>query len=454
MADILLGQSAADTYFTNAYSGYRLKDYSTCAVTDSITLKLEPIGPAICPKCGQSCYKFHSMSERQVRCAPRDGFQRTTIVFPLRRVRCACGSKANECISWLVPHSRITNKLAAVVQADLRAAATCSSVAGKYHIDWTVAKRLDKEQLQLCFSDTDLSQTKHLIMDEFSVSKGHRYATVVMDADTHQVIFVCKGKSGKEVKVFFEMLREKGYAGNIRSVAMDMNACFPSLVREYLPNAVVLYDGFHVLQMFTRDVLVAAKKLCQERVLESLCGKALNAARRLLASAQWVLVKPQDSLDERELDKLQKLREHNQLLNDLYPLADMIRNLWKCKNKQEAARLLENLRRLCLAIANAHNFEPARTFAKMLKRRVSGIIEVGRFGFSSCPLEGANNKIKVLKRIAYGFRDFEYFRLKIHSILPGKTKNLYNSLTSSFAVLNDSIIKCCFHVRCFHAHSR
>ena len=45
-------------------------------------------------------------------------------------------------------------------------------------------------------------------------------------------------------------------------------------------------------------------------------------------------VKPQDALDERESEKLQQLREHNQLLNDLYPLADMIRNLWKCKNKQ------------------------------------------------------------------------------------------------------------------------
>ena len=137
------------------------------------------------------------------------------------------------------------------------------------------------------------------------------------------------------------------------------------------------------------------------------------------------------------------------MINDLYPLADMIRNLFKCKNKQEAARLLENLRRLCLDIANAHNFEPARSFAKMLKRRAAGIIEVGRFGFSSCPLEGANNKIKVLKRTAYGFRDFEYFRLKIHSILPGKMISFYNSLTSSYAVIKVSIIKCCFH-----AHSR
>ena len=116
--------------------------------------------------------------------------------------------------------------------------------------------------------------------------------------------------------------------------------------------------------MFTRDVLVAAKKLCQERVLESLCGRALNAARRLLASAQWVLVKPQDALDERESEKLQQLREHNQLLNDLYPVADMIRNIWKCKNNQKAARLRENLRRLCLAVANAHKSGPTRTFAK------------------------------------------------------------------------------------------
>ena len=65
-----------------------------------------------------------------------------------------------------------------------------------------------------------------------------------------------------------------------------------------------------------------------------------------------------------KFDKLQKLREHNQLLNDLYPVADMIRNIWKCKNNQKAARLRENLRRLCLAVANAHKSGPTRTFAK------------------------------------------------------------------------------------------
>ncbi len=450
MADILLGSSAADRYFLEAYPGYRLVDFSTCAITDSITLRLEPEGPAVCPKCGQRCYKFHASSLKTVRCAPRDGFQRTFVEFPLRRVRCACGCKGNEVVPWIVAHSRLTNKFAAVIQMDLRGGATCSATAAKFQIDWTTAKRLDKEQLQFCFSEIDLSNTRHLIMDEFAIHKGHNYATAIMDADTHQVIYVCKGKSGKEVKGFFEMLEAKGLAKNIRSVATDMNACFPSLVRQYLPNAVVLYDGFHVLQMFTRDVLQAAKKVCLDKALATLTGAALNAAKRLLSSSQWVLVKPSDSLDQGQHDKLLKLRQDNQLLNDLYPLADMIRNLWKCKNKQEAARLLEQLRQLCQSIANAHNFEPARDFAKMLKRRADGIVEVGRFGFSSCPLEGANNKIKVLKRTAYGFRDFEYFRLKIYSILPGKSfpgkpKSIYQTLTSSYAVLKDSLIKCCFH---------
>lgn len=91
-----------------------------------------------------------------------------------------------------------------------------------------------------------------------------------MDAETHRALWVCKGKAGADVKAFFELLKEKKLADKIRSVSMDMNACFPSLVRQYCPNATVLYDLFHVLQMFTRNVLVPAKKHCQDAVLKRL----------------------------------------------------------------------------------------------------------------------------------------------------------------------------------------
>lgn len=440
-------RSVADAYFHDAYPGYRLVDYRGNSGNETLYLQLQPTGLAVCPHCGNTC-KAHATLERRLRCAPRDGFSRVFIDMPIRRVRCEqCGCRAMEAIPWVEKLSRLTNKLVAAVQSTLRGGATISAVAKQFHLDWSTVKRLDKTQLQNVLRDADLHGVTHLIMDEFSIQKGHKYATSIMDADTHRIIWIGKGKRGVDVKPFFEMLQQKGYANQIESVAMDMNACFPSLVREYLPRATVVYDSFHCLQMLTRDVLVKAKIHCQQQAEKRYAqdNNALRQAKALLTSSQWVLVKPLDRLEADDQQKLVELRANNQLLADLYPIADMLRAIWKEKDKNEAARLLGALHHLGLAIARAHQFTPIRSFVQTLKRRMDGIIQAGKFGYSSCPLEGAHNKIKVLKRTAYGFRDFEYFKLKIMSILSGKRFNPWLSLTPACAVTKTGIRKCCFH---------
>lgn len=460
-------RSVADELFRQSYPGYRLCNYAGSVASESLHLSLSPIVDPVCPNCGKHCSKKHGTLQRIVRCAPRDGFAHVFLHLPVRRVRCQCGCRRMEQISWMDAHARISHKLTALVQADLRDGDSNSTVAKRYGIDWSTVKRLDKLQLQHCFADIDMRGVKHLIMDEFSIQKGHRYATVVMDADTHRAIWVCKGKSGNDVKVFFQYLQDQGLAHQIESVSMDMNACFPGLVRQYLPKARIIYDLFHVLQMFTRDVLVTAKKYCQDKINAQLieldrshlkCDGSTDDAqqrkllkcnlkqrRATLTSAQWVLIKPREMLEQDDIEKLQNLRQNNQLLADLYPIADLLRNAWKQKSAESTAQLIHDTQQLLLTIARVHLFEPARTFAKMLKRRIDGILFAGHFGYSSCPLEGANNAIKVVKRVAYGFRDFEYFKLKIYARLPGIRRNPYKFLSRSLAVTNFGLRRCCFH---------
>ena len=89
----------------------------------------------------------------------------------------------------------------------------------------------------------------------------------------------------------------------------------------------------------------------------------------------------------------------------------------------------------------------------MLLRRLDGIINCGRYGYGSGsgsgPLEGSNNAIKVLKRTAYGFLDFDYFRLKILARLPergyARSTLLYGRLNRSLAVTKAGLFECCFH---------
>lgn len=463
-------RTAGDRYFLDCYPGFRLSNYTADVNNETLTIELEPTGLCVCPKCGALC-KSHGSVLRVVRDAPKDGYPNVFLRFYARQVHCPCGCRRMEVIPWLDQHSRVTNRLIACVQADLREGCTVKAVAKRYGLDWSTVRLLDKRQLDYCFSTIELQGVKHLIMDEFAICRGQNYATIIMDAETHRAIWVGRGRGGKDVRPFFELLKEQGLADKILSVSMDMNACFPSIVKEYCPNAVVLYDLFHVLQLFTREVLVPAKQRCQKDVIARLAAldtpkgtteplppeqlqrnaelrAQLKAEKSLYTSAQWVLVRSFDDLENNDYEKLDKLRKTNQLLADLYPIADMLRNLWREKNRCEAIELIERIRAICLAVARTHKFEPARTFAKMLKRRFDGIIHCGRFGYGSGPLEGANNAIKVLKRDGYGYRDFEYFKKKVLARLPGKTPTRSNirfgMLRRTVAVTKAGVLGCCF----------
>ena len=166
-------------------------------------------------------------------------------------------------------------------------------------------------------------------------------------------------------------------------------------------------------------------------------------------SCRITLVRSFNDLDNDDTEKLQKLRDNNQLLADLYPIADLLRNLWTEKNRCEALQQIRHMMGLCWAIARTHGFKPAHDFGDMLLRRLDGIINCGRYGYGSGPLEGSNNAIKVLKRTAYGFLDFDYFRLKILARLPGRgyarSTLLYGRLNRSLAVTKAGLFECCFH---------
>ena len=93
-----------------------------------------------------------------------------------------------------------------------------------------------------------------LVMDEFALYKGHRYASVVLDADTRRVLWIGEGRSRAAVRPFFETLGPEGCA-RIQAVAMDMNTAFDLEVRRHCKQARIIYDLFHVVAKYGREVI-------------------------------------------------------------------------------------------------------------------------------------------------------------------------------------------------------
>ena len=438
-ASALKDELKSVSIFDYKYPGFRVSEIRSTG--HRVYLHLEHTQLPKCPECGQACSRVHSRQTRTVRDYPLFSETELFVKFSARRVRCECGCRKTELFSWVESRARLTNELISWIQALLRLQMPLSDVANFVGVSWDTVKIYDKLQLKNFFDQIELSHARNLAIDEFSLHKGHRYATVVMDVENRQVLWICKGKTRKAIQPFFELLRQKGCINNIRSISCDMNAAYARLFKEEIPDVTIVYDLFHVMKNFT-EVLKEARKRCASALGTGKEPREFNSESiKDLRKAEWILVKRQDDLSVSRKQLLDRLLEDNALLAALAPIAQAIRDIWSCKFPNMACELLTKTRLLLMETAKRFEFAPAKSFAAMLLRRMEGIVYAGQLGFSTNRLEGANNKIKTLRRTSYGFRDIEYFFLKIKAALPGIKRNPWMDMKRGTAVLKSGLWK-------------
>ena len=423
------------------------------------TVELEPREFGMtCPHCGAKCTKLHSHQIREAKEYPFFADGATVLRIHIRRYRCShCGHTCTDRPSFIEPKAKVTNNLILYVQRLMRTlSSNIKDVSRFTGLSYPTIKKINKMQLEYCYGNISFQGVKHIAIDEFSVFKNRKFATVIIDNDTCKVLWVGLGKSQAAVQPFFDLLKEKGVAENIQSVACDQNAAYPSMIHNNLPRAVIIYDLFHVLANWRRDVLAEAKKFVQEQTIRRIkdeyaqrdtnpipLSEVLRKVKKELSGTDWAMIARLEHLNENKRKQQEKLLDtvvkDNALLAALAPLSEALRNLWKDKTREGALQKLGTIRNLLLAISRKFNFKPARRFARMLQRRCEGIIDAGRFGYTTNRLEGVNNKIKVIKRIAFGYRDLDYFFLLIKQALPGKIENPLLAGLGDAAIINGRV---------------
>ena len=245
-------------------------------------------------------------------------------------------------------------------------------------------------------------------MDEFALFKGHRYATVVLDADSRQVLWVGEGRSREAIRPFFEWLGPERCA-LIEAVAMDMNTAFDLEVQEQCPKARVVYDLFHVIAKYGREVIDRVRVDEANRLRDD------RPQRKVVKRSRWLLLRNRENVPPAQQANLDELLAANQALMTVYVMKTALKELWQTSGGWQWLLAWRNW----LRMARDSGIEPLKKFAAKLKPYWRGIAARLRWPMHTGQLEGINNRIKVMKRMAYGYRDSDFFFLKIKAAFPG-----------------------------------
>ena len=378
---------------------------------DTLLIRLQPATSQLpcCRGCHRSTPHIHDTTLRRVR--ERELLNwKVWLDVPVRRLRCSSCGIMTEKIDWLPERQRYTATLSAWVESLVRLL-PIKHVASLTGLHWHTIKNIDYRRLLREVNEPQRHSLRRLMMDEFALFKGHRYATVVADADTQQVLWVGEGRSRAAFRPFFTWLGPEGCAA-IESVAMDMNTAFDLEIREHCPQAKVVYDLFHVVAKFGREVI--------DRVRVDQANQLRDnpKSRQVIKRSRWLLLRNPENLPEGHEVRLSELLEANQPLNTVYVMKSALKELWYAPNEQEAVQRWDEWYRQ----SQESGIKALKQFAEKLKGYVGGIITSATHRLNTSVLEGMNNKIKVIKRMAYGYRDNDYFFLKIRAAFPGKAR--------------------------------
>jgi transposase len=271
-------------------------------------------------------------------------------------------------------------------------------------VSWDVIKEIQKGHLSRRFKRVRLKHLKRIAVDEISIGKGHRYLTVVLDLDSGAVVFVGKGKGADALIPFWKRLRCSG--ANVRAVASDMSPAYMLAIHENLPEAAHVFDRFHVVKLYNEKLSDLRRHI--QRAAETIEHK------KVLKGTRWLLLKNPENLDEErhESRRLEDALRLNQPLACAYYMKEDLRQFWEQPGKRSARRFLNDW----IARAEASGIPMLQKFAQTLRLHRSGLLDWYDHRISTGPLEGTNNKIKTMQRQAYGYRDQEFFNLKILAI--------------------------------------
>ncbi len=353
-----------------------------------------------CPTCGQTCPHPHAYTKRIVRDLPW-GERACYLEMCLRRFDCVtCGLPFTEALPWLPAYARLTLRYQNTLFARCRHT-SLRQVSREEHIGYKQLQRLYYAQAQAQSPYVPTATVSRLGIDEFALRKGHgHFAVAISDLETGAVVAILPDRKKETLLAYFATWTPPQRA-SVQQVALDLWETYSQVATECFAQARPVADRFHVMKNLNDSVSEARRAL--QRPLDA-------AAKKTLKGCRWLLVRNHADLNEDDKARLQAMFAVAPELGRLHALKEAFRTIFDTASSLEEAGVQL---RAWIEAAQASALTPLQGFVNLLQKRWEHILNYFHTRLTSAGVEGLNNKIKVLKRLAYGFVNFEHFALRI-----------------------------------------
>ena len=386
------------------YHGFGVRHYRhfrTEFVGGSMIFHIEKSpGKRRCVDCRSRDVVLKGRISRRLRTLPIGG-KKVFLQIHLHRLWCrSCRSLKLEPLLISDPKRRWTRALGRYVLG-LLSCMTIEDVSRHLGMSWATVKEIHVLALRTRMKHRRLRHLRLIGVDEVAVRKGHNYLTVVVDLKTGEVVWVGEGRKTEALEPFMKKLKRSG--AKIEAVAMDMWPAYIKAVSTHFGRDMIVFDRYHIMADYNK--MLDAIRTSEASLAEKKDKAVFKGVRYLLLKGSEKIAEDWDAQE-----KLQNLLALNETISTAYILKEELRLFWRCRNLEEAQTFLSNW----LSEAWNTGNKLLVKFANKLVRHMYGLLNYFKHRVTTGKVEGINNKIKVLKRQAYGYRDTEYFKLRIY----------------------------------------
>ena len=342
-----------------------------------------------CPLCGETC-SIHDRIERTWRHTDVCD-SKCFVTGKIPRCNCPkCGVKQLQ-VPWARENVSFTDSFEGRAML-LMQRMPLTKAAEFLHVGTWVLEGILKYHVQKALDNMDLSNVRNILLDETSCKRGHRYITVIADADTKRIIFMTEGKGSDSLRQFSDwLITHNGDPSKIKLVSCDFSKSFLSGIKNNLPQADIVYDRFHLVKM-VNDALDKVRSKNQ-----------MNGSRH-----KWMrfkLMKNGKDLSEDDKQKIFDIKNDNIILGLAYEMKESLIQLYDYPDVSAASEHVKQW----IYWVDSDGEAPMKAVGRTVTRHFHKILNWYAHKMSNGFLEGLNGMIQTTKRIGRGYPNTQNF---------------------------------------------